>query len=373
MSDTSPLARTLEDRLRARIRSEGPITFYEWMKAALYDEHDGYYSTGKIRQGRTGDYRTAPETSPLFAATLARYFSKLHTDLKWPRAWTLFEAGAGNGELAHGILTQLRTKYPEIFAVTRYVLDEINPAARAQAAERLLEFSDRISFQRLSEIAEPLSPGIIFSNELIDAFPVHRIRVSGGKLRELCVGLHEEGFTWVECDVDTRVEDYVRRSGIEPANGQIVEVNLKADEFISRAANSLARGYLITIDYGAHRKELWREPQRRMGTLRAFSRHHLVEDVLAKPGQQDLTTTIDWTQVEEAGKRAGLQAIRFQRLDEFLSSEGLLSLIADLTTTTPDPVDFIRLTTSARELVLPTGLAASFQILVQEKIAGDSA
>jgi SAM-dependent MidA family methyltransferase len=198
----------------------------------------------------------------------------------------------------------------------------------------------------------------------------------------LCVGLHEDqGFTWVECDVDSRVEDYVRQSGVEPAEGQIVEVNLKADEFISRAANSLARGYLITIDYGAHRKELWRESARRMGTLRALRRHQLVEDVLANPGQQDLTTTIDWTQVEEAGRRAGLQAIRFQRLDEFLRSEGLFDLIADLTTTTPDHaqdeqatskpggrVDFLRLTTSARELVLPTGLAASFQILVQEKV-----
>jgi SAM-dependent MidA family methyltransferase len=368
MSDTSPLAETLEDRLRARIRSEGPITFHEWMEAALYDEHEGYYSTGKVRQGRAGDYRTAPETSPLFAATLARYFSKLHTALKCPHAWMLFEAGAGNGELAHGILTQLRTHYPEIFAATRYALDEINPAARAQAVKRLSDFSDQVTFQRLSEIAPPLDPGIIFSNELIDAFPVHRLRASGGKLRELCVGLHEDGFNWVECDVDFRVEDYVRQTGIEPAEGQIVEVNLRADEFISRAANSLARGYLITIDYGAHRKDLWREPQRRMGTLRAFRRHQLVEDVLAKPGQQDLTTTIDWTQVEEAGKRAGLKAIRFQRLDEFLMSEGLLDLISDLTNSTPDPVAFIRLSTSARELVLPTGLAASFQVLVQEKV-----
>jgi SAM-dependent MidA family methyltransferase len=269
--------------------------------------------------------------------------------------------------LAHGILTQLRTQYPEIFAASRYVLDEINPAARAQAAERLSEFSARISFERLSEIAEPLNPGIIFSNELIDAFPVHRLRVSGGNLRELCVGLHEKGFNWVDCDVDPGVEDYVRHTGIEPAEGQIVEVNLKAGEFISRAAKSLARGYLITIDYGADRKELWREPQRRMGTLRAFRRHQLVEDVLAKPGEQDLTTTIDWTQVEEAGNRAGLQAIRFQRLDQFLMSEGLFDLISDLPSSTPDPVDLIHLSTSARELVLPTGLAASFQVLVQEK------
>jgi SAM-dependent MidA family methyltransferase len=366
MSQTSPSTPTLEERLRARIDRDGPISFYEWMKAALYDEHDGYYRVDKIRQGRTGDYRTAPETSSLFAATLARYFSRLHAELGFPDSWTLFEAGAGNGELAHGLLSHLRSEHPEIFAATRYFIDEINPAARAQAAARLSDFS-KVTFQPLSEIAEPLSPGIIFCNELIDAFPVHRVCMSGGKLRELCVGLSGDGFTWVKRDVDPNVMDYFRQTGDEPAEGQIVEVNLEADEFISRAAHRLTRGYLITIDYGAEREELWRGPDRRMGTLRAFHRHRLVEDVLAQPGRNDLTTTIDWTQIQQAGRRAGLQPIRFQRLDEFLMNEGLLDLISTLTQSTRDAAEAIRLSTSARELVLPTGLAASFQILVQQK------
>jgi SAM-dependent MidA family methyltransferase len=86
----------LAERLLARIEHDGPISFYEWMKAALYDEHEGYYCRAdRVPQGRAGDYRTGPEISPLFTATFADYFPQLHTDLKWPGSWTIFEMGAG--------------------------------------------------------------------------------------------------------------------------------------------------------------------------------------------------------------------------------------------------------------------------------------
>lgn len=360
----------LSERLRARIEREGPISFYEWMKSALYDEHEGYYCRAdRIPQGRAGDYRTAPEISPLFAATFARYFSKLHTDLKRPPSWTLLEMGGGGGECAHGVLSYLRTHMPEVFARTSYVIDEIGASPRSRAAHRLAEFADRVSFQLLEEISEPLDAGIVFSNELIDAFPVHRVIMRAGDLRELYVGLSEAGFTWVESNPEPDVADYCERAEMNLAEGQVAEVNLKAGEVISRAAALLDRGYVITVDYGAEREGLWGAPHRRLGTLRAFHRHQFVDDPLAMPGQQDLTSTIDWTQLREAGDRSGLQTIRFQRLDEFLGSEGIFDVIAALTNETKDAVEILRLTTSARELILPTGLAASFQVLVQEKIS----
>jgi SAM-dependent MidA family methyltransferase len=359
----------LAARLRERIERDGPISFCEWMKAALYDEREGYYSAGRVRQGRSGDYRTAPETSPLFAATFARYFSKLHTDLNRPRSWTLFEIGAGGGEFAYGVLSHMRDHLPEVFAATLYVIDEISAATRDRAANHLAEFADRVSFQSLDEISDPLETGIIFSNELIDAFPVHRVVMHAGDLRELCVGVNETGFTWVVCDLNPAVADYCARAEMRLAEGQVAEVNLKAEEFVSRAASFLNRGYVITVDYGAEREELWGAPDRRLGTLRAFHRHQFVDDLLAMPGQHDLTSTIDWTQIREAGDRFGLRAIKFQRLDEFLGSEGMYDVLVTLTNQMKDAVEVIRLSTSARELVLPTGLAASFQVLVQEKVA----
>jgi SAM-dependent MidA family methyltransferase len=363
---------SLAERLRARIKRDGPISFRDWMQAALYDEHDGYYCrSDRIRQGRGGDYRTAPESSPLFAVTFAWYFSKLFADLFFelgsPPTWTIFEAGAGEGEFAYGILNSLRANYPEVFSATSYVIDEVSPATRRRATERLSEFAERLTFQRLVEVDNPAIGGVCFSNELIDAFPVHRVIMRDGRLSELCVGLKQGDFVWVECDPNQSVAEYCRRVELRLSEGQIAEINLEAEEFISQAAGLFECGYLITVDYGAERNELLDSPDRFAGTLRGFHRHHLVDNVLARPGEQDLTTTVDWTQIKEAGRRAGLRAVRLERLDHFLLSEGLLGQLAEMLNQTKDQVEALRLSTSAREMVMPNGLAASFQVLVQEK------
>jgi SAM-dependent MidA family methyltransferase len=364
---------SLTERLRVRITDDGPISFYDWMQAALYDDRQGYYSQpDRIPQGRAGDYRTAPETSPLFAATFASYFSKLFADLfaelGSPPTWTIFEAGAGGGEFAHGVLKSFQREYPDLFSATRYVIDEVSPATRRRASERLSEFADRLTFQRFDEIKDPANAGVVFSNELIDAFPVHRVTTRNGRLRELWVGLDgQDDFAWLETDPDERVAEYCRRVDLRLSDGQIAEINLEAEAFISRAAGLFDRGFLITVDYGAERNELLESPDRFDGTLRAFCRHHLVKNVLARPGEQDLTTTVDWTQLKDVGRSIGLRAIRFERLDRFLLGEGLPGILSKLSADTPDQVEALRLSTSARELIMPHGLAASFQVLVQEK------
>lgn len=358
---------SLTRRLRARIEHDGPISFCGWMQAALYDERDGYYCrVGKERQGRSGDYRTAPESSPLFAATFARYFSELFSELGSPPAWTIFEAGAGSGDFAYGVLTSLQTHHPSVFAATNYVIDEVSADARLRAATRVSDFADRVSFESLSEVTKSVEAGIVFTNELIDALPVHCVKMIGGRLRELCVGIDQNGFVWVECDPDKRVQDYCLNAGLNLAEGQIAEVNLNAEDFLSDAASLCDRGFVITVDYGAEREELLHAPHRHEGTLRAFHRHQLHGDVLTSPGEQDLTTTIDWTQMREAGARAGLKTARHNRLDRFLLAEGLLNELEVLTSTLSD-LDALRLRTSAREMIMPNGLAASFQLLVQKK------
>jgi SAM-dependent MidA family methyltransferase len=363
---------SLAERLSVRIKQDGPISFCDWMQAALYDEHDGYYCRpDRIPQGRAGDYRTGPESSPLFGATFAHYFSKLFAELFFelgsPATWTIFEAGAGGGEFAYGVLNTLRSDYPKVFSATSYVIDEVSPATRSRAAERLSEFAARLTFQRLDEIRNPAIAGVCFSNELIDAFPVHRVIMSNGRLHELCVGLDQDDFVWVECDPDQSVSEYCGRIELRLSEGQIAEINLEAEGFISRAAALFDRGFLVTVDYGAERSELLDSPDRFKGTLRSFHRHHLVDNALARPGEHDLTTTVDWTQIREAGGRAGLRAIRLERLDQFLLIEGLLQQLSEMLLKTQDHVEALRLSTSAREMIMPHGLAASFQVLVQEK------
>jgi SAM-dependent MidA family methyltransferase len=369
-ADTQSGAPTLIERLRARIRRAGAITFRDWMEAALYDEHDGYYLRRDLKRwGRAGDYRTAPERSPLFSATFASYFAKLYEELGAPHNWTIFEAGAGAGDFAHGVLQTLRRDYPHAFSATRYAIDEASTDARERVGQRLSEFAGHVEFRRLAETNEAVNEGIVFSNELLDAFPVHRVAMHDGKLFELFVDLDEaDEFVWTKREPSTpQLADYLTRAGVELYEGQIAEVNLEVEGWMRCAASVFKRGYLILVDYGAEASDLYSAPHRRNGTLRAFHHHSFAEDVLSQPGEHDLTTTIDWTNVRRIGAELGLQTVSFERQDEFLLRAGLLDQLERMTAAAPSTADALILTSGVRELILPGGMGESFQVLVQEK------
>ncbi len=360
----------LRSRLRARIAQTGPITFRDWMDAALYDERGGYYARPDLaRWGRTGDYRTSPECSPLFAATCAHYFAQLYTELGTPERWTIIEAGAGNGRFAAGVLDTFAHEHPALLRATQYVIDERSADAQARARELLDAHVERVDYASLFELSGPVRGGLIFANELLDALPVHRVVQRGGQLRELCVGLDGAGkFIWVECAPGTpRLAEHFARLHVTLAEGQAAEVNLAAADWITQAAHALARGFIMLIDYGAEATALYDVRQRPDGTLRAFQQHQLSADVLARPGEQDLTTTVNWTQIKQAAAAAGLRTVLHVRQDEFLLRAGLLEQLERMSARLPDEAACIALRLSAREMLLPGGMSQSFQVLVLEK------
>ena len=360
----------LAARLRARIERTGPLSFHDWMAAALYDERAGYYNRADLtRWGRAGDYRTSPERSPLFAATFARYFAELYDSLTAPDHWTIIEAGAGGGHFARGLLETFAHDYPHILSATRYVIDEQSGATVQRAREHLSSCAAQVEFHALAELTEPVRVGLIFANELLDALPVHRVRMRAGRLRELYVGLDEVGdFAWLECELSTpRLAEHFARLNILLAEGQTTEVNLAADDWLAEAATKLERGYIILVDYGAEAAELYNAPLRPVGTLRAFRHHQLSADVLAQPGEQDITTTINWTQIKQASAQAGLQPIGFARQDEFLLRAGLLDQLERMTARLSTEAERIALRLSARDMILPGGMSQSFQVLVLKK------
>lgn len=361
---------SLNARLRERIRREGRLTFRDWMEAALYDECEGYYCRhDRVPWGRAGDYRTSPESSPLFAATFAGYFATLYQELDSPSELTLLEAGAGAGHFAHGVLETLASCYPQVFRATRYLIDEVGTASRERLLKLLDAFKEKIEFRRLDELREPLAAGIIFSNELLDAMPVHRVVMRDGKLRELCVGLDQaDEFVWTEYEPTTRrLEAYFEEQGVRLAEGQLAEVNLSAGDWLCRAARALGRGYIIAVDYGAEASQLYHPQQRREGTLRAFARHRLAGDVLSQPGAQDITSTVNWTQLERAGEKCGLETVGFERQDRFLLRAGLLTQLERMNRAAQSEADALRQRTGAREMILPGGMSESFQVLIQKR------
>lgn len=335
------------------------------MRAALYDPAGGYYQrTDLERWGREGDYRTSPERSALFAATFARYFAKLYDELQRPEQWSIVEYGAGDGRFAAGVLRTLFERFPKVFAATRYVVYDLSDDALGRARKRLAEFGARVEFYSEFEHVSARR-GIYFSNELLDAFPVHRVVKNRDELAELYVTLDAEGsFAWSSGPLST---ERLAEFDSELTNGQIIEINLAIDDWLAQVAGKLDEGFLITIDYGEEAAELYDYARRPHGSLRGFLRHSFVDDVLAQPGECDLTTTINWTQVKSTGERLGFKVIEFASQDKFLLNAGLLEELESRLETARTDAEKLTLSTSAREMILPGGMASSFQVLVHKK------
>ena len=316
------------------------------MAAALYDPEFGYYNRRDLqRWGREADYRTSSERSELFAATFARYFAACWDELGQPAKWMIVEGGAGDARFAQRVLRTLAERQPRVFAATRYCLHEISDDSLSRARERLVEFGDRVSYAW----RECFETGIYFSNELLDAFPVHRVVNEG----ELYVGLDsDDEFTWITGPFSTPLlADHAAR--------QTLEVNLGIDDWFASVAAKMKSGYVITVDYGSEGPV--------ESTLRAFSKHGFVDDVLSAPGEYDITSSVDWMRVKRAGERLGFEVVEFASQDKFLLQAGLLEELGRRLERIENDADKLALTTDAREMILPGGMASSFQVLVQRR------
>lgn len=337
------------------------------MKASLYDPAAGYYRRSDLKRwGREGDYRTSPERSELFAATFARYFARLYDELGRPPDWTIVECGAGDGRFAEVVLRSSDA--------TRYVVCDSSPDALQRARERLREFAGRVEF--CSEVELPhVEHGVFFSNELFDAFPVHRLVKKHGELQEMYVTVDVNNeFVWATGSLSTpRLSEFCRAHSIELREGQLIEVNLEISDWLTNVSSRLERGFVITVDYGAEAEALYDPALRPSGTLRAFSKHGFVDDVLAQPGEYDITSSVNWIQVKFAGEKVGLRAVEFASQDKFLLSAGLLDVLEERLTKIESEAEKLSLTTGAREMILPGGMASSFQVLVQERVEEEAA
>jgi SAM-dependent MidA family methyltransferase len=313
------------------------------MNAALYDEAGGYYKRSDLKRwGREGDYRTSPERSELFAATFARYFAKLYDELQRPAEWTIVEAGPGAGDFATVVQRELRDQYTDYFLI-----------------------ESTAELEKLS----PIKAGIFFANEVLDAFPVHRLIRHGDELSELYVTLNAaEKFVWSNGPLSTpALNEFLREYSVELEDGQIIEVNLEIDHWLSCVAAKLEHGFLISVDYGAESCDLYDASLRPYGTLRAFSRHAFVDDVLAQPGDYDITSSVNWSQVQAASARLGFTTVEFAPQDRFLMRAGLLDELGRALNRMTSDADKLSLTAGAREMILPGGMASSFQVLVQKR------
>jgi SAM-dependent MidA family methyltransferase len=363
----------LERKIAERIGRSGPITFRDFMQSALYDEDLGYYNTQRPKIGAGGDYYTSSNVHRAMGAVIARAITEQWRTDGGPL--TIVEMGAGTGQMAEDILTATLERHTSSEQLS-YVIVEVSPAMRGLQQERLKQFGDRVRWQSLEDIARSPIAGVFFSNELVDAMPVHRVRAvarsSGFK------GLIEEQYVTLDDVSDQprlalewrspsseKLAAYIRRCGANLDEGRVAEINLDAVAWLARVASAIERGYLITIDYGDVAAHLY-GPDRREGTLRSFRSHRLVESPLERVGEQDITASVNFTALVEYGRDAGLEAVSYERQSAFLLRNGLIDIIAEMEEATGS-IDDMKERLAIKNLFLPGGVSDNFRVLIQRK------
>jgi len=357
----TPLAELLADR----IRRYGPLTFADYMRECLYHPVHGYYS--KAESKRFADYYTSVDVHPIFARLLARQFAEMWESLGHPAEFMVVEAGAGSGRFAAEVLDFCEAKPPAFYDALRYVAVERSASRREQATIHSKRHAAGGHFTSSAEVPAHIAAGCFFSNELVDALPVHRVVMDGGTLKEILVGFRDGRFAEVLAPISTcAISEYFAAQNITLCEGQHAEAALEACDWITEIGRRLQRGYVLTVDYGHPASDLFDEHHMR-GTLLAYQNHRASEDFYGSPGEQDLTAHVNFTALELWGKRAGLETAGFTSQTSFLLALGQGNEFADLYDEGQTEADRAKARLQLKTLIYPEGMGERFQVLIQRK------
>lgn len=348
----------------------GRITFADYMNLALYHREYGYYNSGAIAIGKEGDFYTSSSLGQDFGELLAIQFQEMWHNLGCPSSFSLVEMGAGNGNLAGDILNCLQSEAEKSFLqALRYIIIEQSPNLRAIQREKLDSFS--ITWTTLAELSDRSIEGCFFSNELVDAFPVHLVVKKGDRLSEVCLSLHNQELTeTLHPLANPKISQYFDLVGINllkpeyPPNYR-TEVNLQALDWLSSVANKLKRGYLLTIDYGYTADKYYR-PSRSQGTLQCYFQHRHHNNPYANLGRQDITAHVDFTALQRQGELSNLETLGYSQQGLFLMALGLGDRLNDLSSGKYNIEEIFQRRNALHQLIDPTGMG-NFGVLIQGK------
>lgn len=354
--------------IASEITASGPIPFVRFMELALYHPQFGYYmrapEQATERIGRHGDFYTSSDLHPILGQALAKQAEQMDQLLGHPPQFTVIEMGPGKGLLAQHFLSACRRHHSSLFQRLRYLLIECSPAMRASQRKNLAAWLDRPELLSWADKPEHLPSqgvtGLFFSNELLDAFPVHRIQVTETGIGELWVDYRDGRF--VECLKplsSDRLAQHLRGVQAEWPTGYRTEVNLRALEWMKQVAGRLDRGFVVTIDYGHTAQDFYRRDRMR-GTFLCYWQHSVHEDPFVRVGDQDMTAHVDFSSLAIAGEAHGLETTGFTNQMSFLMGLGVEQMLAELEQDSPA-------LNSAIQLLRPHGMGTTFKVLIQHK------
>jgi SAM-dependent MidA family methyltransferase len=363
------------------------MTVAAFMDAALYHPELGYYARAAQRSGRAGDFFTSVDVGPLFGELLALQIEEMAAILgPEPVTFDLVEAGAGNGRLSADLLRAARARSDAFYRSIRLQLSEASEPARAAQVATLGAEADRLVWSAAS--LPDSFEGVLIANELLDAMPVHQVVMREHELREMYVVARTPAeLALVEGPLSTTVlADYLDRLGVELQSDWRAEINLRALEWIRDVARRLRRGFVILIDYGHEARGLY-SASHCAGTLTSFRGHRSAGPEsrglpwLQFPGEQDITSHVDFTSVRAAAESEGLQTLGFLDQTYFLlglvrdfeSDWTLGQDFSDGARVARDPLNARSAINNLKTLIFPGGLGSTHKVMIFGKGVGSPA
>jgi len=361
------------ERIRAalleRIRSSGGwIAFSHFMKFALYEPGLGYYSAGTRKFGADGDFITAPDLTPLFARCVAHQTADI---LRESGGREVVEFGAGTGSLAVGVMRALGERG---LAPERYSIIEVSADLRERQREHVFASlgaqAGRVRW--LDELPTTALHGVLLANEVLDAFPVERFRITQGRVERLGVALAGDELLVAARSAPPALEAAVRALPIMSEEGYESEICPMLSGWMASIAPLIARGVLLVMDYGLPRAHYY-HPERRQGSLTCHYRQRAHADPLQRIGLQDITAWVDFTAVAEAADSSGLDVLGFTTQAQFLLAAGLEGELKTLVENAgPERQQILQ---AAKRLLLPGDMGEAFKVMalgrgIAEPLAG---
>jgi len=347
----------LQQLISERIQREGPISFAEYMRMALYEPGYGYYMTGAAKMGWEADYFTSTDVSSLFANCMGRQLFAMWAKLKRPGHFIVLEQGAGRGHLAEDVRLWAQKEAPEFYEVLDYRTEDIRGGEDATASDEF-DQSKTVRYSTQDETGNITSryptqgdprvptphnttpaptrgarslewetPSVVLSNELIDAFPVHIVEKRGERLYEVFVDVQQNGRFCEVLDEPSTPEvagylDMYKIPWRAFEDGWRGEINLDALRWIQRTTGLIRHGFILTIDYGDKAKALY-TAWRKRGTLLCYFKHQANERPLLHPGEQDITAHVNFSALIDEGRRLGMRLHTFTTQRHWLQGMGI--------------------------------------------------
>jgi SAM-dependent MidA family methyltransferase len=360
----------LRNILLERIKANGPISFAEFMAACLYEPGLGYYTSAGRKVGAEGDFYTSSNVHRVFGRLLAKEIIRAWQNMERPAGFQIVEVGAGGGRLSADIMDAVAELEPALYATVTCRLIEAEPSLAAAQRELLAAHAARLAWSSPAELASGTLAitGCIVSNELVDALPVHLVEMTAAGLREVMVAARDDEFIEQLAPLSAAaVGEPLQRQGVTLAVGQRAEIRLAAETWLRGVARSLARGLVITIDYGHLAEELYGK-MRINGTLLCYYRHQVEESPYVRVGRQDITSHVDFSSLIRVGEEEGLAQLWYGEQYRFLMATGMMEELMALESRPVPEEERLKDRLALKKLMLPDGgMGDTFKVLVQGK------